>query len=204
MHLPNAIWTAQNGFCSREIALEKPPPPSNFYVMSGLDSIAKLLDTSELPELGPGPRQGILPEAALNRKLDEALRQTKLPAGNEQLIRALVLLWHDHLDAAHSIAQSVENAEGSVVHGIMHRREPDYGNAKYWFRRVGKHPALRELASRVTPLLDTKSNPALREELLPRGEWDPFAFIDACERAASQPASDPLQRFLRKIQRAET
>ena len=172
--------------------------------MSGLDSIAKLLDTSELPELGPGPRAGILPEGELSQKLDEALRQTKLPAGNEQLIRALVLLWHDHLDAAHSIAQSVENSEGAFVHGIIHRREPDYGNAKYWFRRVGKHPAFRVLASWVTASFDAKSKSALREELVPRGEWDAFAFIDACERAASQPASDPLQRFLRKIQRAET
>src|SRR5439155_4537203 len=107
--------------------------------MSGMDAIQKLLATPEPPDLGPGPRPGVETEGHLNRKLDEALRQTKLSIARQQLIRALVLLWHDHLDAAHVIAQEIESADGAFIHGIMHRREPDYGNAKYWFRRVGEH-----------------------------------------------------------------
>src|SRR5215469_5876032 len=102
---------------------------------------AKLLDAPKLVELGPGPRDCSLPAA----KLDEALRPLfdahKLPPHSRDLVRALLLLWHGHLDAAHVIAQEVENADGSFVHGIVHRREPDYSNASYWFRRVGTHPA---------------------------------------------------------------
>src|SRR5438045_1972673 len=44
-------------------------------------------------------------------------------------------LYFSCLDEAHEIAQSVETADGTYWHGIMHRQEPDAGNAAYWFRR---------------------------------------------------------------------
>ena len=40
-------------------------------------------------------------------------------------------------DQSHSISQDISSVEGSFWHGIMHRQEPDPGNAGYWFRRVG-------------------------------------------------------------------
>src|SRR5437867_2459147 len=95
-----------------------------------------LLATPEPPELGPGPRPGVKSLPSLNPLIDHALRSCALASLPCHLIRALTLLWHDHLDAAHTIAQSIENADGSYVHGILHRREPDYGNARYWFHRV--------------------------------------------------------------------
>src|ERR1700719_4147373 len=99
-----------------------------------------LLAIGGLPELGPGPRQGVLPHAQLDPPLNKLLAQADLSSTSRDLIRALVLLWHDRLDAAHAIAQAIEDADGSFLHGIVHRREPDYGNARYWFRRVGAHP----------------------------------------------------------------
>src|SRR5213080_3149624 len=135
------------------------------WSMSGMDGFKKLLATSDPPELGPGPRAGIQSEAELNAILDERLKQAKLPTAKQQLIRALVLLWHDHLEAAHVIAQAIENSDGAFVHGIMHRREPDYGNAKYWFRRVRNHPAFAAMVKRVTVLLDAKAQPALLRRL---------------------------------------
>jgi hypothetical protein len=85
-------------------------------------------------------------------------------------------LYFDCLDEAHVIAQDLDTADGSFWHGIVHRREPDAGNAAYWFRSVGKHPVF----------------PALREEAhllrFDTGrEWDPFAFIDFCEGARARP-----------------
>lgn len=57
-------------------------------------------------------------------------------------LRAALWLYVDELDRSHTISQGIEDATGSYWHGIMHRREGDFSNSHYWFRRVGKHPAM--------------------------------------------------------------
>lgn len=166
--------------------------------------LEKLFQTTEPPELGPGPRDGVLAETELNHALDASLAGSKLSPRSQNLIRALALLWHDHLDAAHIIAQDIETSDGSFVHGIMHRREPDYGNAKYWFRRVGQHASFPEIARRVGELLDSNGATNLKAKLIPRGQWDSIAFVDFCERAAHHPATDLNHKLAREIQRIET
>ncbi len=125
--------------------------------------ILNLLQGNGVPSLGPERRVDVKSVAEIEQAIDP-----KLP--NRDLILALVLLWHDHLDESHNISQNIDNADGSYVHGLMHRREPDYGNAKYWFRRVGPHPVFAQMKS-VDPA------------------WEPFSFIDACAAARGQ--SDP-------------
>lgn len=168
-----------------------------------IDEFKRQIATPELPGLGPGPRANVLTESTLNQIIDRFLDNSKLPAANGELLRSAVLLWHDHLDAAHHIAQNIENADGSLVHGIMHRREPDYSNANYWFRRVGKHSCFPKLAERVATLTGSSEDRALAGELIRNGTWDSFAFIDACEQATQSPASDLRQRLLREVQRIE-
>lgn len=132
-----------------------------------LTSFDDLLSMSTLPELGPGPRQGVRSIDELNaafRKLREASNDA-----NADLAIAVVLLWHDHLDAAHSIAQAKENSDGSYAHAIMHRREPDYGNAKYWFKRVGRHECFVALAAGARELLDRWQAPHVAKRLMPAG-----------------------------------
>jgi len=162
-------------------------------------ALQKLLTGPEPPELGPGPRAGVLPVSDLNQRLDAALRGLELTDDNEALLRATVLLWHDHLDAAHTIAQAVETKDGSYVHAILHRREPDYGNAKYWFRRVGQHPCFVPLADRAMSVLNASGDKTIAQSLLPRGHWDSFAFVDACE-AASNGSRNALLRAIQQIE----
>jgi len=200
----DVIWIIESAFLFGRILLGKNDVLGTVRSMSGMAEIYKLLNTPEPPGLGPGPRAGVEAENALNKNLDQLLKRSALSEDKQQRIRALVLLWHDHLEPAHVIAQEVDNADGAFVHGIMHRREPDYGNAKYWFRRVGDHSTFPEIATKVSALLEPAVERQLREQLLPRGRWDPFAFVDACEKVASRPNSDGQQQLLRDIQRVES
>ena len=90
-----------------------------------------------------------MPDNCSNRNFDRLFRQTSLPAARQELLRCVVLLWHDHHEAVHEICQQIETPDGSWLHGLLHRREPDYGNARYWFRRVGVHPGFSTLAEKV-------------------------------------------------------
>ncbi len=160
-----------------------------------------LLDTDELAALGPERRTGALTTAQLDVLLSKAL-----PASTTVAVRALfsaaAYLWHDHLDEAHRIAQEIETADGSLLHGIMHRREPDYGNAKYWFRRVGAHPSFLSLAVRASELLEKTDESDLHSRLLPNKTWDPFAFVDAVEDATEGQFLSKVER-LQQIQKLE-
>jgi hypothetical protein len=169
-----------------------------------LPALKELLKTAGLPELGPGPRAGVLPQAKLEKSLDGLLAGCDLPGNSRALIRGLILLWHDHMEPAHEIAQGIENADGSFVHGILHRREPDYGNATYWFRRAGQHQCFPEIARRVSELLKTKGESAMEKQLIRNGEWDPYGFIGLCERAAPKGAGDASVQTLREIQAIES
>jgi hypothetical protein len=169
-----------------------------------IDQLKELLATPTPPALGPQSRPGVMPEAALNARLAELFTDRKISPRQQALIRSLLLLWHDHLDASHNISQGIENADGSFVHAIMHRREPDYWNAKYWWRRVGAHPAFPEIARRVSERFAgsrRREEADLAKQLLPGGDWDACAFVDACEAAAGAAEREAL---LREVQRIET
>ena len=169
-----------------------------------LENFKGLMATPEPPELGPGPRNGVHPEAALQKALDEHFRGKNLASEGEQLVRALILLWHDHLNAAHVIAQDVANADGAFVHGIVHRREPDYGNAGYWFHRVGKHPAFADSGGKRGDTGWIEGRCGFAGESDPKGNWDPVGMISACEHAARTGGQDNQTHTLREVQRVET
>jgi hypothetical protein len=115
--------------------------------------------------------------------------------------RSALFLYFSALDESHRISQEIATPTGSFLHGIMHRQEPDYSNAKYWFRRTGGHelfPTLREEALRL-PL----KTEALASAIQERPHWDPFWFVDQVEKAVQAGPAPVLTGDLERIQQLE-
>jgi hypothetical protein len=94
-------------------------------------------------------------------------------------------LWHDCLDESHAISQRIASPTGSFWHAIMHRREGDFSNSKYWYARCRTHPALKAIAARAGEAV-----------------MDPFAFVDLVESVHHKPA-DPSHAAAVKLQKLE-
>jgi len=167
-----------------------------------LQKFQKLLDTAALPSLGPEVRASREDLQTLEARLNSLCKNVKFSSTSEKLIRSLVLLWHDHLDESHTISQDIHHADGSFLHGIMHRREPDYGNAKYWFHRVGPHPAFPEIGQRAEALLKNVKSSSLEQTLISNGTWDAFVFVDAVEQAMKSRDAKQIE-LLQRIQEIE-
>jgi hypothetical protein len=160
----------------------------------------QVLETAQAASLGPEVRPSRKSIAELDKILALQFATTKLEPDRKDCIRALALLWHDHLNEAHELAQNIHDPDGSLIHAIMHRREPDFGNAKYWFHRVGRHDSYSEIARRVAELPSSADEGELLERICPNHEWDPFAFVDAVQRSREGMAMIP---FLQRLQGVE-
>jgi hypothetical protein len=167
------------------------PDPLNAGVTDALSPAAH-----ELLALDPNAYARLVVHGDGNREAAERL-STMTP---EQLLmrpvasmadaRALLSglwLYHDWLDSSHTISQSLPSATGSFWHAIMHRREGDFSNAKYWYARCMSHPVLQTMVPFANDILHPL--PADKSLLrLTRDGWDPNAFVDLVEQVHERPA----------------
>ena len=138
--------------------------------------VASLLAESRLAALGPG-----IPDPDVRVELRRFDPQTDLgqPAIDRDAARACLAglwLYFDDLDESHTISQDLNTQEGGFWHAIMHRREPDAWNSKYWWRQVGSHPVISQLISEA---------PALGYDYT-----SPKDFVDFCERVRGTGSTD--------------
>lgn len=170
--------------------------------MSSLpESIAELI--SPLAPLGPDRDPGALSESEVRSKTSEALKAEGISGTGASLVMSAALLMHDHLDSSHSISQDISSASGSMLHAVMHRREPDYGNARYWWNRTGNHPCFDQLAQSVTDLLSDEGADVLQNQLLTNGSWDAYAMNDLVANAERGRSDETTRDLLKKVQRLE-
>ncbi len=131
------------------------------------------------------------PDVGVRQKLSElsiesAFAHTTV-VDQDQAACCLAAVWllHDYLDESHAISQGIDTPCGSFWHGILHRREEDFGNAKYWFRQIGRHEALQAIGQRAIELTAVRGEVQAIRSLTSGGGWDPVAFVDLCQAVES-------------------
>lgn len=102
--------------------------------------------------------------------------------------RAGLYLLNGDWELAHKTSQAAKSAQGSHWHALVHRHEPDYPNAKYWYHKVGESP--------VYEILHAAADKAGKLHLVaPAGRWDPTVFTDCYADPSTRDWSAPLDQL---------
>jgi len=118
-----------------------------------------------------------------------------------QAMLAGLWLWRDGLERSHTLSQGIDDPTGSFWHAILHRREGDFGNSKYWYARCANHPVLATLSAQAGEIL----NPLPADKSLLKlnlNGWKPVVFVDLAQRLHDHPA-DPLYPAAVALQKLE-
>ncbi len=94
-------------------------------------------------------------------------------AGAFGLVRGGLLYALDDLDGCHQFFQDTASDLGSYWHGMMHRREGDFDNARYWFRRAGVLAVFDDIHHRAA---------LFSADMAKQLSWDPYLFTGQCEQ----------------------
>ncbi len=165
-------------------------------------TLRRLLAEPRVPELGPG-RANRTKTNELEQLIAQALHESGAIQDRDlgRACEAGLWLHFDFLEEAHQISQHIDSPEGSYWHGVMHRREGDFANASYWFRRAGNLPFFPELGQAAAQQLSsTTIHPLLAR--IARGEnWDPQRFVDLCKTSIGGKLA--IEETCRNLQRLE-
>lgn len=123
--------------------------------------------------LARDPSPSLVPSQVYNAVLTQEIEASAAP----DMAKIGLHLLNDDLAASHALSQRHEGeALADYWHAIIHRREGDYGNSRYWFGRVGRIPLLAEVYGP-----DANA---------------PVAFVERC-RAAGRGHDAELEQFQR-------
>lgn len=119
---------------------------------------------------------------ALAKSLSVAIEQS--PLGIDAYAEALLYMRIGCMEPSHGNVQNAKRGLGAYIHGVLHRMEGDYWNAKYWFNRVEDHKLLKSISEHVGQSAKVYGKPLLA--------WNgPSDFVDACKAQRSEP-NEPL------------
>ncbi|MDB5298514.1 MAG: hypothetical protein JWO87_177 [Phycisphaerales bacterium] len=148
---------------------------------------------------GPTP-----PEATqlLGGVKPEHLLQVPVQA-REEAAAMLGGLWlrHDALHECHELVQDLIGPTGAFWHAIMHRREGDFPNAKYWYARCADHRAMRLISAMSLDVVGRDTTDATLLHAV-SGEYTPEAFVDIVQEVHKTP-EDPRYAAAVRLQQIE-
>ena len=148
--------------------------------------ITDFLQQAQLPRLSahdPPPDKQMIQQVAGAEEREIA------PANGSQAscIRSLLLLAAGGIEEAHRIVQEMSTPSAAYIHGVIHRIDDDFDNAKYWFRRAGIFPAGEEMYRRgAANSLTIARHPS----------WDPVLVTDMLETSRTTGVTEELQAVL--------
>ena len=178
---------------------------TDWHVPDGLSETAR-----QVLSVDPNAYGRLTPTGAGSSRARELLDKVRpeqlltLPVRSPDDARCLLAglwLFHDWLDESHVMSQATPSATGSFWHAMMHRREGDFPNAKYWYARCRRHPALAQIAGEGRAALEALPERKVLGRLV-TDAWDPDGFVDVVE-AIHRKAEDPLYHAAVRLQRAE-
>jgi hypothetical protein len=111
-------------------------------------------------------------------------------AGNvpqTKCIRSLLFLSAGGIEQAHRIVQELSTSDAAYIHGMIHRIDDDFDNARYWFRRAGTGPATAEMYRRAAAKSRTVASHPI---------WDPILITDMLEASRTGSVTDELRTIL--------
>src|SRR4051812_10151891 len=76
---------------------------------------------------------------AISRKIPQfsaSLERLTPPGHPRDCLNAALWILADNLHESHTICQNIPTIHGSAWHALLHRREADFSNSKYWWRRA--------------------------------------------------------------------
>ncbi len=166
-----------------------------YAALGGADSLGLPLiqDEPARPDIVDGLREASL-----------AILYPRTPKPTRLALAAGLLQCFDFWEESHVAAQEAddlgERGSSAYWHAIVHRREPDYSNAEYWFRRVLRHPVLPQIAEEAAPLVKESAALPWAGRVVADDRWDPIAFLQACKNAAAGSPDEVLARRLQRIE----
>jgi hypothetical protein len=108
------------------------------------------------------------------------------------VVRGGLLYALGDLEGCHAFFQNTANDLVGYFRGMTHRREADFDNARYWFRRAGSLPFFGTLHSRASNI---------SSEMAKQHSWDPYLFAGRCEQHRF--GEDSETEELVRLQKAE-
>lgn len=153
----------------------------------------------------------LFPEKTWNPAIEQKIEALNQWGSSTEIITIIAALHlrNESLSRAHSYAQQIEHdITGAYWHGIMHRMEYDFSNARYWFWQASQHPVMRQVQQRVSEWLqqhwreqadELRSNKILQS--FQNEGWNSEQFIELLK--INSTLGDEAKQLLMTIQEIE-